>query len=141
MILSQLLTALNYWTEFLEQGIPVDVIYLDFSKAFDSVSHERLLLKLKAYGIHGNILEWIKSFLSGKKQTVVVNGVKSVISDVLSVVPQGSVMGPLLIFIYINDVVSVVKSPALLLVDDIKTFCPIVNRLSALQLQNLKGMV
>ena len=84
MILSQLLTALNYWTEFLEQGIPVDVIYLDFSKAFDSVSHERLLLKLKAYGIHGNILEWIKSFLSGKKQTVVVNGVKSVISDVLS---------------------------------------------------------
>ena len=69
---TQLFTALNYWTESLEQGVPVDVIYLDFSKAFDSVPHERLLLKLRAHGIHGNILEWIKSFLSRRKQTVVV---------------------------------------------------------------------
>jgi len=110
------------------------VIYLDFSKAFDSVLHERLLLKLRAYGIHGNILEWIKSFLSGRKQNVVVNGVKAVISNVLSGIPQGSVMGPLLFLIYINDVVSVVKSPALLFADDVKIFCPIVDRLSALQL-------
>ena len=131
---TQLLIALNYWTESLEQGVPVDVIYLDFSKAFDSVLHERLLLKLRAYGIHGNILEWIKSFLSGRKQNVVVNGVKAVISNVLSGIPQGSVMGPLLFLIYINDVVSVVKSPALLFADDTKIFCPIVDRLSALQL-------
>jgi len=53
---TKLLTALNHWTESLEKGTPVDVVYLDFSKAFDSVSHERLLLKLGAYGIQGNTL-------------------------------------------------------------------------------------
>jgi len=62
------------------------------------------------YGIQGNILEWIKPFLSGRKQTVVVNGIKSITSVVLSGVPQDSVMGLLLFLIYINDVVSVVKS-------------------------------
>jgi len=133
--ITQLLTALNCWTESLEHGTPVDVIYLDFSKAFDSVPHERLLLKLRAYGIQGNILRWIKSFLSGRKQTVVVNGVKSGTSNVLSGVPQGSVMGPLLFLIYINDIVGVIKSPALLFADDVKIFCPIVNQQSAQQLQ------
>ena len=76
-----LLTALQYWTDSLEKGIPVDIVYLDFSKAFDSVPHERLLLRLKAYGIQGNILEWIRSFLSERKQAVVVNGVKSVTNN------------------------------------------------------------
>ena len=75
------------------------MVYLDFSKAFDSVPHERLLSV-------GNTLLWIKSFLSGRKQTVVVNGVKSVSS---SRVPQGSVMGPLLFLIHINEIASVIN--------------------------------
>ena len=132
---TQLLTALQYWTDSLEKGTPVDIVYLDFSKAFDSVPHERLLLKLKAYGIQGNILEWIRSFLSERKQAVVVNGVKSVTNNVLNEVPQGSVMGPLLFLIYINDLPSVITSPALLFADDVNMYRPIVNQQSSTQLQ------
>ena len=88
MLATELLTALHYWTESLEKGVPVDVLYLDFSKAFDSVPHERLLLKLEAYGIQGKVLQWIRSFLSQRKQAVVINGVKSATSNVLSGVPQ-----------------------------------------------------
>ena len=127
---TQLLTALHYWTESLEKGVPVDVLYLDFSKAFDSVPHERLLLKLEVYGIQGKVLQWIRSFLSQRKQAVVINGVKSATSNVISGVPQGSVIGPLLFSIYVNDLPSVVSSQVLLFADDVKLFCPIVNQQS-----------
>ena len=132
---TQLLTALHYWTESLEKGIPVDVLYLDFSKAFNSVPHERLFLKLEAYGIQGKVLQWIRSFLSQRKQAVVINGVKLATSNVLSGVPQGSVIGPLLFSIYVNDLPSVVSSQVLLFADDVKLFCPIVNQQSNFQLE------
>ena len=98
---TQLLSALQYWTDSLEKDVPVDVLYLDFSKAFDSVPHERLLLKLEAYGIQGKVLQWIRSFLSERKYAVVINGVKSATSNVLSGVSQRSVIGPLLFSIYV----------------------------------------
>ena len=71
---SQLLTALNDWTCSLDQGYPIDVIYFDFRKAFDTVLHARLLLKLKEYGINGNLLCWLHGFLSNRRQRVSING-------------------------------------------------------------------
>ena len=105
-------------------------MYLDFSKAFDSVLHEILLLKLEAYGIQGKVLQWIRSFLSERKQAIMINGVKSTTSNVLSGVPQGSVIGPLF-----NDLPSIVSSQVLLFADDVKLFCPIVNQQSNFQLE------
>ena len=101
----------------------------------DSVPHERLLLKVKAYGIQGKVLQWIRSFLSGRKQAVVINGVKPTTSNFLSGVPQGSVIGSLLFLIYINDLPSQVSSEVLLFADDVKLYCPIVNQQSNFQME------
>jgi Reverse transcriptase (RNA-dependent DNA polymerase) len=64
-------------TELLDQGVPVDMVYLDFVKAFDTVPHKRLTKKLDGYGVTGNLLEWIREFLEGRKQRVMVDGVSS----------------------------------------------------------------
>ena len=120
--LSNLLEFLESVTNYVDQGLPVDVIYLDFQKAFDKVPHQRLLEKVKSMGIDGEVFEWIKSWLLGRLQRVVLNGKSSDWIEVNSGVPQGSVLGPLLFLIYINDIDEWVTCKLLKFADDTKLF-------------------
>ena len=119
---TQLLAMLDKCTEILDQGGNIDAIYLDFSKCFDSIPHERLLLKLKKYGIQGKLWDWIADFLRGRKQQVSVNSYLSTLVSVLSGIPQGSVLGPILFIIFVNEMPDIVHLHILMFAGDTKVF-------------------
>ena len=134
---TNLLETFEDWTISVDQGNGVDVVFLDFKKAFDSVPHQRLLIKLRSYGIADDCLNWIGDFLCGRyKRLVVVNGEKSGWFPVVSGVPQGSVLGPLLFILYVNDIPDLVDSKIKMFADDIKIYRQITSFRDALSLQN-----
>ena len=132
---TQLVDVLDAWSKAIEEQSSLDILYLDFQKAFDSVSHRLLLYKLSCYGIHGKLHTWIKSFLTARQQQVAVNGAASDWIDVASGVPQGSVLGPLLFLVYINDLPDTVQCPLRMFADDAKVFSQVDNDQDAARLQ------
>ena len=97
-------------------------MYIDSMKAIDTVPHRRLLYKLNHYGIRGKILEWIKSFLMHRKKQVVIKEAKSEWKEVMSLIPQGSVLGPILFVIFINDFPTKIDAPVYMFADDTKVY-------------------
>ena len=113
----------------------IDVVYMDFRKAFDTVPHMRLFKKIEAYGIQGRVLQWIRNFLQGRRQRVVIGDGKSSWADILSGIPQGSVLGPILFVIFINDLPDVVACTAKIFADDTKIYQAIKKPEDAARLQ------
>ena len=128
-------TTLEDWTSAVDQGYSVDIAYLNFSKAFDSVPHQRLLQKWTSYGLCGKVLSWLKGFLLDRYQRVILNGSFSSWCPVTSGVPQGSVLGPLLFTLYINDILNIVHTNLSFFADDSKVYAIIKSLEDSQQLQ------
>ena len=133
---TQLLEYLEDITEAMDNGNDVDVIYLDFCKAFDKIPHRRLIKKLEKYGIKGKVLNWIRDFLSERQQRVFIKGSSSTWTDIASGVPQGSVLGTTLFLVYINDLPEAIEGLVKIFADDTKVYRAIESTETPELLQN-----
>ena len=115
---NQLLYITNEFGRALDEGKEVRVVFCDISKAFDRVWHKGLLRKLESIGIRGSLLSWVKNYLSERKQRVVINNSTSSWRDINAGVPQGSILGPLLFIVFINDILTDINSTIKLFADD-----------------------
>ena len=132
-----LVQVVHDWAKALDYRGSSHCLFLDFAKAFDSVPHQRLLLRLECLGIHGNLLSWFCSYLTNRFQQVVVNGHYSEWLPVLSGVPQGSILGSLLFILYINDLHSLVtSSPLKIYADDVALYAAVSSYQDCVNLQN-----
>ena len=118
-----LLDLINQWCFNIERGLINGVMFLDLKKAFDTVDHNLLLIKLEYVGVRGQTLEWFKSCLSNRSQVVFINGVFSEHEQIKCGVPQGSILGPLLFLIYINDLSSIIDFATTRMYADDTNFC------------------
>lgn len=132
---SNLLETRDILTESVHFGFSADVVYTDFAKAFDKVPHRRLLHKLRAYGIHGSLHKWIESWLTNRQQRVQIDECSSGWKTVTSGVPQGSVLGPLLFVLYINDLPDKLVQHVKLFADDSKIIGVITSEEDCISLQ------
>ncbi len=139
---TNLIETLDFLSETLNRGFLAILIYLDFAKAFDKGDHVGLHIKLERIGFRGAILCWLKAFLTDRKQMVKIQKVNSSWNEVLSGVPQGSVLGPVLFIIFINDMPEIVKNICKLFADDSKIMAQIKNTNDLLSVQDdLDGLV
>ena len=125
---TQLMSIVQTWLRFLDKPSPpkIDVIFFDFTKAFDLMPHDILLRKLKSqFFISGKLWFWIQSFLTNRQQRVLYKGATSTWFDVLSGIPQGSVLGPCLFNLFINDLIHQTNSPTALFADDTLIYRPV----------------
>lgn len=134
--LTNLLIFLDKITREIDSGNDLDIIYLDFAKAFDKVPHQRLIMKLRNIGMRGRLLDWITAWLSGRQQRVGIRGAYSGWRSVVSGVPQGSVLAPVLFLIFINDIDDGLISHILKFADDTKIFSTVQNASDHQKLQN-----
>ena len=132
---SKILLMLNFPTELIKSRADVDLVYLDFAKAFDSVPHNRLICKLHPYCISGNLLLWIRNFLSHRRQQVWVNFTLSNWENVTSDVPQSSVVGPVLFTVCIDDLARDILALLFLFADDTKLMQKLVSTTAHSELQ------
>ena len=126
---------MDQWSKLLDEGGRVDSIYLDFKKAFDTVPHRRLIQKLASYSFSEEMIGWNKEFLNGREQFVTVNGATSSSTRVTSGIPQGSVLGPILFVIYINDLPANIVTNVKMFADDTKIYKKIGSAQDSLNLQ------
>ena len=124
---SNLLEAFDTILDMIDDGLPVDVLFFDFKKAFDTVPHYRLLVKLESFGINGSTLEIISDFLSDRRMLVGVGDKFSEIFRIVSGVPQGSVLGPLLFLLFINDLPNNIRNKVFMFADDLKLVADATN--------------
>ena len=129
--------SVKYVSDKIEQKQHVIGIFLDLSKAFDTISHSKLLVKLQNYGIRGNCLDLITNYLSNRKQVTKFDNVKSNVDDIIYGVPQGSVLGPLLFLLYINDIIHCTeKSEFVIFADDTNLFVAANSKLEVYSIAN-----